>query len=387
MRISSVSLHRLRIGLRSTFRHALSERSATETVIVALGAGSGLVGYGEILPRTYLTGERIERVLNETGPALAQQFLGQRFVEKNDVLLFLRTQLDGIGRDLACFAGFEVALLDLAGQAFGFPVGEVLGGKPSAELPAGVVIGFEIDTRSLETYCASLRLSGRRHLKLKVGLPDDLQRASIVSGVFKPAALRLDANGAWRSADEAIRALTAMIDRQIPLASVEQPIAADDLPGLRRIREETRIPVMVDESLCTLADAERLIDAGAADLFNIRLGKCGGFLASQRLVERARRAGLSSHLGSLVGQTGILCRASEVFGRFVSAFDCLEGKGQNEFLLSEDLLDHPSEARTADLATPGLGVRVSPARLVRLGSAEPNRFDFAQTPLPTLGTS
>lgn len=382
MRISSISLHPLTIGLQSTFRHALSERSATQTVIVALGAGSGLFGYGEILPRAYLTGETIERVLNDTGPALAQQFLRPRFMEKNDVLLFLRTQLAGIGRDLACFAGFEVALLDLAGQAFGFPVGEVLGGKPSAELPAGVVIGFEIATRSLETYCAALRLSGRRHVKLKVGLPDDLQRASIVSGVFKPAGIRLDANGAWRSAEEAIRALTAMVDGQIPLASVEQPIAAEDLPGLRRIREETRIPVMVDESLCTLADAERLIDAGAADLFNIRLGKCGGFLASHRLVQRARRAGLSCHLGSLVGQTGILCRASEVFGRFVSAFDCLEGKGQNEFLLSEDLLDQPSEARTADLGAPGLGLRISPARLARLTSAEPIRF--AQTILPAL---
>jgi len=160
--------------------------------------------------------------------------------------------------------------------------------------------------------------------------------------------------------------------------SVEQPIAAGDLAGLRRIREETGIPVMADESVCTLDDADRVIEARAADVFNVRLGKCGGVLGSRRLVERAHQAGISCHLGALVGQTGILCRASEVFGRFVPGFVCLEGKGQNEFLLEADLLDQPADARQADPFAPGLGVRASDARLARYRMGEPLQFDCAE---------
>jgi L-alanine-DL-glutamate epimerase-like enolase superfamily enzyme len=378
MQISSVALHRVAIGFRSAFRHARSERSGTEAVIVALGARSGQVGYGEILPRDYVTGETVQLVLGKTAPRLAWQILGARFHGRDEVVAFLRATLERAGRDLACFAGFELALLDLAGQVFDFPLGAVLGARAGVELPAGVVIGLETETRKLPRYCAALRLSGRQHVKVKVGVDDDLERLSIVSSVFGHAPLRLDANGAWGSAGDAIRALRGMIDREIPVASVEQPIAAGDLAGLRRIREETGIPVMLDESVCTLQDADRVIEAGAADVFNIRLGKCGGVLGSLRLVERAHRAGISCHLGALVGQTGILCRASEVFARFVPGFGCLEGKGQNEFLLEADLLDQPADARQADPLAPGLGVRVSDARLDRYRMGEPLRFDCTE---------
>jgi len=34
---------------------------------------------------------------------------------------------------------------------------------------------------------------------------------------------------------------------------------------------------MADESLCSLDDGRRLIEERAADIFSIRLGKCGGF--------------------------------------------------------------------------------------------------------------
>src|SRR5207302_7622313 len=136
--------------------------------------------------------------------------------------------------------GFEIALLDLAGQVFDFALGGVLGAKAGEELPAGVVIGLETETGKLARYCAALRLSAKRHVKVKVGAADDVERLSIVSDVFGRMPLRLDANGAWASTEEAIRALSAMIDRNICVASIEQPVAAEDLAGLRRIREQTR---------------------------------------------------------------------------------------------------------------------------------------------------
>ncbi|MBT9531803.1 MAG: hypothetical protein IV111_16680, partial [Pseudomonas sp.] len=230
-----------------------------------------------------------------------------------------------------------------------------------AELPAGIVIGMEVDTKALPKYGAILRFSGKRHVKLKVGLPDDRERLAILADILKRP-IRLDANGAWSSVDEALRALTGMAG--LPIASIEQPLAPADLAGARRIREETGIPVMADEALCTLDDADRLIEARAADIFNIRLGKCGGVLGSLRLVGRARDAGIACHLGTLVGETGILTRATEVFSRFVPGFDCLEGKGQNAYLLQGDVLEQPHTAVSAPMQAEGLGITVSRERFL-----------------------
>lgn len=363
VQVLGFELHPIRIPFKAAFKHARHERTRTDAVIVELRSSDGLSGFGEALPRDYVTGETIESVLGRDGPAIGARFVGRRFTRREDVALFLGRELDLAGRSLATFAGFEIALLDLAGRSLGFALGEVLGGIEHPAPPAGVVIGFEVATPALPRYCAVLRLRGKRHVKVKVGLPDDRERLTIIAEIVK-AQLRLDANGAWASAEEAVRALRSL--KKIPIASIEQPLAPGDLEGARRVREETGFPVMADEAVCTLEDADRLIEARAADIFNIRLGKCGGALGSLRLVERARASGLGCHLGTLVGETGLLTRAATVFGRFVPGFACLDGKDQNQHLLEEDILTDPRDAAQAPALAAGLGVQVSRDRLLAL---------------------
>lgn len=108
----------------------------------------------------------------------------------------------------------------------------------------------------------------------------------------------------------------------------------------------------------------------------MRVGKHGGVLASRAIVERAREAGIAVHLGTLVGESGVLSRVAEVFGRCVAGFACLDGKGQNRFLLEEDVLRPPSAddsnpAISTGLDAPGSGVDVDPAIIGRLGVGEP----------------
>ena len=116
---------------------------------------------------------------------------------------------------------------------------------------------------------------------------------------------------------------------------------------------------MADESVCSFQDAERLIEMEAADIFNVRLGKHGGVLGAARIASLASEAGLSCNLGTLVGETAVLSRAAELFGRFVPGFVCLDGKGQNAFLLEGDLISNPKTVQTADPRLPGLGIEVS----------------------------
>jgi muconate cycloisomerase len=364
MRIERIELVRVRIPFRGEFRHALHERRRSDAVIVLARDAAGGSGLGEILPRPYLTGETVESVLAAPADGPLAGWAGRSFAGLAELEAALGEGLARAGRRLAAFAGLEVALLDLAGRVWGGAAGDVLG-PPRHDLPpAGQVVGFEVPTSRLRKHCALLRLTGNRHVKVKVGLPDDLERLEIVCAALgRETRLRVDANGAWQ-ADEAVRRVAAMA--RLPLASVEQPVAADDLDGMRRVREETGVPVMADESLCSLDDAERLLEARAVDIFNIRLGKCGGMLASRRLVQLARRHGLECHLGTLVGETGILSAAAEQFAIRVGGFAYLEGRGQTERLLEGDIVTREERSSrglglglaTGALSTYNIGERV-----------------------------
>ncbi|MCH9682052.1 MAG: hypothetical protein K0V04_11500 [Deltaproteobacteria bacterium] len=374
MRIESVRLHRVQIPFVGSFGHALSERSRSDAVFVEIRDDAGGVGWGEVLPRPYVTGETIDGVMGETGPGLARRLLGQSLRDRAEVERWIRQTLATVGRDLAAFGGIELALLDVAGRRHGFALADVLGGESGPPLPAGVVIGFEVATADLRKHCVKLRWGGKTHVKVKVGRDDDGERLAAITRVFGPdVPLRLDANAAW-NAEQAVERLDSF--EGIPIASIEQPVPADDLVGLRTIRERTRVAVMADESVCTLADAQRLVSERAADVFNVRPGKQGGMLASMAIVECARAAEITLNLGTLVGESGVLSRAAEVFGRCVPGFACLDGKGQNRFLLEGDVLHEPiadsSDSTAApSLAVPGLGVDVDPHAIAARRLSEP----------------
>jgi len=354
MRISGITVYRVSIPFRKPFGHSLYWRDKTETLIICLESVSGLAGWGEILPREYLTGETLENVMTSALPRLVQRWQDQKFDNRDEVTLALRRELCRTSRSLATLAGWELAVLDLGGKTFGFPAGEMLGSSVWPKPEEGVVIGFEVPTDKMEMRCILLRLAGTRHLKVKVGRQDDLRRLELANGVFgSDVPIRVDANAAW-SADDAITALLPL--RRCNVCSVEQPVPAGDLDGMRKVRQKTGMSVVADESLCSISDAHAIIRAQAADVFNIRIGKCGGMLASMDLVATARDAGLTCQLGTLVGETGILSRASEIFAERIGGFEFLEGKHQNRQLLVQDIVQ---DGVAKEKAAPGLGVVIA----------------------------
>jgi L-Ala-D/L-Glu epimerase / N-acetyl-D-glutamate racemase len=373
MRIERATIHHLRIPLRKPFEHALHRRSEVELVVVRLQSSDGCLGYGEIAPRSYLTGESIATTLEDV-PALIRDWMRRDIEPQEHLVQRIDTERARCGRKLAAFAGVELALLDVAGTHFGFSVADIIGETDYPSPPGGVVIGFEVETPALPRHCGILRTLGHQHVKVKVGREDDLERVMAASTAFGPhVQLRLDANGAW-SAPRAIEVLRSM--QGLPIHSIEQPCTAGDLEGLRSVRAETGLRVMADESLASHDDAVQLIAEDAVDLFNIRVGKCGGLLGSLRILELAHEAGVECHLGTLVGETGILSAAGEIFARRAGRFPCLEGKGQNHFLLAQDIL----ATDTLEDATnqTGLGIGVDEARLTEFAVATPVHMNHSE---------
>ena len=116
--------------------------------------------------------------------------------------------------------------------------------------------------------------------------------------------LRVDANEAWTAAEAA-----ATRSRELEpfgITAVEQPVPHAEVDRLAAVRKQVKTPIMLDESLCGMVDAERAAANGLCDLFNLRLSKCGGFIPSLRLAQFAAKHGLGYQLGCQVGETAIL---------------------------------------------------------------------------------
>ena len=106
-----------------------------------------------------------------------------------------------------------------------------------------------------------------------------------------------------------------------------------------------------------------------ADLFNVRLSKCGGLLRSLQIVELARAAGLGVQLGCHPGETGLLSAAGRHLAANVRGFRYVEGSYDRHVLaanlIREDITFRYG-GRAQPLDGPGLGVTVDPAALERM---------------------
>jgi L-Ala-D/L-Glu epimerase len=192
-----------------------------------------------------------------------------------------------------------MALFDILGKSLNTPLYQLLGGAVrSLELPLRFPI-MPVGPAESADVAGRVIAEGFQTIKLKVGhdpLDYDLERVKRVREVIGPnIRLTVDANGGW-SVNEAIRASLQL--EQYNVAFVEQPVHRLDLDGLARVRSQTRLPIMADESVFTMQDALACIQKGAADILSVYPGKNGGILNTVAIVEMAEAAGVHCAIGS-----------------------------------------------------------------------------------------
>ena len=195
-------------------------------------------------------------------------------------------------------AAVDVGLWDLRARRHGLPLWRLLGGH-APRVPAyagGIDLQFPLE-RLLRQTEANLQ-RGFRAIKMKVGRPrlgDDLERVSAMRRLLGPGTpLMVDANMRW-TADEAIRASRALAAHDVYW--LEEPTLPDDVTGHTRILRDGALPIAAGENLHTLAEFERLIDAGGVSFPEPDVSNCGGvtvWLKVAHLAE-ARNLPVTSH--------------------------------------------------------------------------------------------
>lgn len=375
LRVDGLTIYRLRIPFHQAFSHALHSREESDAVIVKITGSDSASGYGEALPRAYVTGETtdsmIARVRDVLAPKIFQEsfFPGWQTMEQLQALQPAWTRNEdsknGVSAWNAAFCAVELALLDWTLRADHSALADYLPPSRFEVVYSGVISADSPkDAAALAKRMARL---GLKQIKVKVGTSDDAARLDAVrQAVGDEVELRADANGAW-SAAQAIAQLKMLAPYR--LASIEQPVAAGDIAGMKQVRAQCGIPVMADESLVTVEQARQLIAEQACDRFNIRLSKNGGITGSLAIAKLAQDAGIGIQVGAQVGETAILSAAGRTFAAHLPALVSAEGSF-GTWLLSEDIsFDNFAfglGGRAPLLKSRGLSVTVKEEALQRL---------------------
>lgn len=348
--VKRLTIYPLALKMKRKVSHAASVRAVSEPIVVAIELSDGTIGYGETLPRLYVTGETNESVIELLRGDFVKELLAfrpQQFPEALEAVEALPMLSERGEPCPAARAAVELALLDALLRRSGRSLNDVTGwmGLPGFGSPGSIrSIRYSLVLASdsigkIRRNARLARLAGMRHFKLKVGFPDDDARVHAVADILwrflrsGRATLRLDANGAW-GVDQAADSLSRWKD--VPIAGIEQPLpkgSEDELPSLC---ERTNVPIFHDESLVTMEDAQRLVESGVAGGFNIRISKCGGLMPALRLAAFARSRGVAIQLGCMVGETSILSAAGVRFLEVTPRVAFCEGSF-GSLLMAEDI--------------------------------------------------
>jgi muconate cycloisomerase len=380
LKIVALTAFHVRIPLRRRIRHASHTRTETDNLLVRCILADGTEGFGEGVPRDYVTGETIESSVELLRRSdLTSQLEDCRDFEQA-LAVVERLRLAPVPGDErgcegnAARCAVELAVLDAFGRHFGRPLSDATRLlAPEIHQPQSRVrYSAAITTaRGRKTLVAAIVFRFYRfgQVKVKVGMEgyDDLHRLGVIRRwAGRTIDIRVDANEAWTPAEavERIRAL-----EKFNITAVEQPVPHDQASGLRALRQQVRTPIVLDESLCSRFDAERAVEGQTCDLFNLRLSKCGGFIPSLRLAQFAKQHGLGCQLGCQVGETGVLSAAGRHFAASVAGLRYLEGSYDRHLVLENLTTKDLTFGRggwAPALPDPGLGITIDPQAIARV---------------------
>jgi muconate cycloisomerase len=371
------------VPLKKEITHASHSRTESENLVVRVQLGGGQVGHGEGVPRSYVTGETIESAVAVLARYDWPRIIGipQDFaavVHRLESLSLPEIEADPRGMAAnAARCALELAILDAYGRAFGESLGRAVDlaqvpGLHRVPSPSKVRYGAAITAESAQNELRAAikyRIYGFADVKTKVGVEgqNDERRIRWIRRLVGPwVDLRIDANEAW-SAASLLQHVQPLL--RFSLSALEQPVPHAEVQALASLRRRLGVPVMLDESLCGYPDAVAAIKDTTADMFNVRLSKCGGILPTLRIIGLAQKNGLGLQLGCHPGETAILSAAGRHVASRVQGLSWVEGSYDRHILkanLTRQDITFGRGGWARPLPGPGLGIAVDPERLQQM---------------------
>jgi L-Ala-D/L-Glu epimerase / N-acetyl-D-glutamate racemase len=319
-KVIEMEVYAVDLPLRVPFRHAAAQRRSSASVFARIRLDNGIDGWGESLPRQYVTGESVDSAVALLVDRIGPRLVGEHFASLDDVVAFL-TACDGAAPvawvapdcpQAAAWCAVDLALIDAFARTDNRPaLAALVHTRPCPTRTLGTlrysgVASADPGPRALETLI-KLRAFGFRQVKLKV---DGDRAVTAVRTARRVLAshidIRVDVNMAWSAAD-ASGLVNALMD--LGVRWFEQPVTADDLDTMARLVERSGADIVADEGVTSRASLQDLIARRACTGVNVRISKCGGLVAAHARCREALDAGLHLQVGCHVGESSLLSSA------------------------------------------------------------------------------
>ncbi len=298
MQISTVDLFLLELPLREPFVASHGETLGRTITVIRVTTDQG-IGWGECsaLPSATYSAESAAGSFRALAEVLAPSLLRRPLAHRQVAPLLA----DHADKPMAV-AALEMAVLDAELRHDGRSLSDRLGVTRST-VPAGVGLGLDEVDATVERAVA-LAAEGYGRLKVKVQPGHDLDLVAAIRRELPTIELHIDANGAYGPGDlQRVRQLV-----ELGVDAAEQPFAPSDERSARRLIaslvDHRPIPVVADEAVTSVADANGLLAREAMTGLSIKPARVGGLSAAVTLHDLCLDRGLAATAGGML-ETGL----------------------------------------------------------------------------------
>jgi hypothetical protein len=332
------------------WKFALAASPRSQGWVCSITAEDGTVGYGYGSAMAHY-GAPLEAV-----KANLDRFSSRIIGKDSRKITSIMDELDHdvVGNNQAKSA-IDCALHDLLARRLGIPICELFGGPAVTEIASLRILPI----KSPEKMAANARKlvnEDVKHLKIKVhgNVKEDVACvAAIREEVGPDIHLTIDANQSY-TVKNAIKAIRLMEPFDIELA--EQPVAAGDLYGLKKVTDSVSIPVEADEAAYSLEQIALIVRERIADSVSLKLSKIGGLRKTYAAAMICEAGGVKYRMGAHSGPRLLAAHASQLaaalpniwYASELSEFEGLIGDPWEGMILKDGTI-HVTDA-------PGCGV-------------------------------
>lgn len=368
MKITQASIFPLSIPLIEPIKMSREFVRDAKTVLLCLTDEAGNQGWGEASVAPLMTGETLDSLLGSV-KYLVEGAKSCEWDDPKDFANIFSSILYGNASAKSCV---EMALLDLFTKRKSIPLWKYLRAENNLShladpvpIPLLRMLGGSPEKEVADA--KEYRAQGFRHWKIKIGslsLAEDLKRVATLSEVLAGDVISVDANGAL-GLDDAVRFCESSEASKLSFA--EQLMPADmPLANFVLLKQKSRIPIGLDESIHGMSEIEELIKAKAFDGASLKLIKTGGVLQAIEAAKVLEANKLKLNLACKIAETSLSGAATAAIGFALG--DVPWGFSMSNQYLQFDICEQALTANRghldiAQLASSGIGVTPQESRV------------------------
>ncbi|NUU20235.1 MAG: o-succinylbenzoate synthase [Streptomycetaceae bacterium] len=290
MRIERVSLRMLKARLVEPFSNRWeSFRDWTKVVVQVDGDGASGLGECTAMQTPYYSYETID-----TAWHILERYLVPLLWTADDhdprAVTGLWAHVNGHEETKAAL---ECAVWDLHARLAGEPLCSAIGGSVR-DVAYGGSVGIVGTIDALVESVAAMHERGNARIRVKIRPGWDLEPVTALRTELPDVPIVVDANAAYTASD--VDLFVKMADTG-PMA-FEQPFSRDHLAANAELQRRVDVPVCLDESVRSLAEARQAIELSACRAMNVKVGRVGGLAEAVRIHDLCRDAGIPTFVGA-----------------------------------------------------------------------------------------